>query len=121
MPINTILLSSANVPGVSAPATLDWRTGKPTSVSILISTTGTSSAAVNLQFTTDDLQLTGGTSLANWQGFSSAAGQPAQTFNSSTFGADGVFIQFLSPIGAVRLNSTALSSGPLVLQVMQGE
>jgi hypothetical protein len=100
---------------------INWRGGPAALISILISTTGTSSGAVQLQYTLDDLQLVGGTSNAFWQGFSSAPGQPVQTFNSSTFGADGVSISFLAPPAAVRLNSTALSSGPLVMKVLQGE
>jgi hypothetical protein len=121
MPNQTISLSSANVPGTSNPGFMTWRSGKPASVSIFTSTTGTSSGTVSLQYTLDDLQLVGGTSLAYWQGISSAQGQPATVFNASTFGADGVFFAFPTPVAAVRMNSTALSSGPLVMKLNQGE
>ena len=121
MPNQTITLSSANVPGVSGASALDWRGGKPATVSVFISTTGTSSGAVQLQYTLDNIQVLGGSSLAFWQGISSAIGQPATTFNASTFGVDGVFFQFLSPVGAVRLSASGLSSGPLTMKVLQGE
>lgn len=121
MPLQTITLSSANVPGVSAASVMNWRSAEPAAVSILISTTGTSSAAVNLQFTLDDLMLVGGSSRAFWQGVSSALGTAATTFNASTFGVDGIYFVFPSPVAAVRMNSTALSSGPLIMKVIQGE
>jgi hypothetical protein len=121
MPNQTITMSSANVPGLSAPAVLNWRGGKPTTLSVVISTTATSSATFQIQATVDDLQIVGGTSLAFWQGLSSAPGQPATTFNASTFGPDGVLYSVLSPIAAVRLSVTALSSGPIALQTNQGE
>jgi len=121
MPLQTVTLSSAGVPGTSAPAQLNWRGGKPATVSIFVSTVGGSSGTVDLQYTLDDLMLVGGSSLAVWQGVSSAIGQPATTYNSSTFGSDGVLFQFLYPIAAVRMNSTALSSGPLTMKVIQGE
>jgi len=121
VPSQTIILSSANVPGVSGASALDWRGGKPATVSIFVSTTGTSSAAVQLQYSLDDLQIVGGTSRAFWSGVSSAIGQPATTFNASTFGVDGIFFQFLSPVAAVRMNSTALSSGPLTMKILGGD
>ena len=121
MPLQTVSLSSANIPGVSTPGFMTWRSGKPATVSILISTTGTSSGTVSLQYTLDDVNLIGGTSLAYWQGISSAQGQPATVFNASTFGIDGVQFQFPTPVAAVRMNSTGLSSGPLVMKLVQGE
>jgi len=121
MPLQTISLSSANVPGVSAPAIMSWRGGKPASVSIYISTTNTSSAAVSLQGTLDDLMLVGGTSLAAWQGLSSAPGQPTTVYSASTFADAGVIVPLLSPMTAVRMNVTALTSGPIQLRICMGE
>lgn len=121
MPNQTITLSSANVPGVSGAAALDWRGGKPATVSVFTSTTGTSSGNFSLQYTLDNIQALGGSSLAFWQGVSSAIGQAATTFNASTFGVDGVQFAFLNPVAAVRMNSTALSSGPWTMKVLQGE
>lgn len=64
----------------------------------------------------------------DWRGLSSntglalVAGSAAQaTYWSSTTGIDGVLYTFNGPVAAVRLNSTALSSGPLTMQVLQGE
>ena len=119
MPSQTIQLSSANVPGVSAPSETNWRSGKPMSVSVFVSTTGTSSGAWSLQFSLDDPMLLGGSSLAYWQGVSSATGQPATTFGTSN--PDGVFFSFPTPVAAVRLSASALSSGPLIIKILQGE
>jgi hypothetical protein len=121
MPLQTVTLSSGSVPGVSSPAFFSWRGGKPATASIFISTTSTSSAAVSLQFTLDDISLIGGTSVAAWQGWSSAPGQPTTVFSASTFADAGVEIPFQTPVTAVRLSATALTSGPLQLRVCQGE
>lgn len=120
MPNQTITLSSANVPGQSAPALLNWRGGKPINVWIT-PLTSTSSGNFSLQYSFDDPQLLGGSSLALWANVSSAIGQPGQFFNSSTCGTDGVQFQFLSPVAAVRINSTSMSSGPLTMKILQGE
>jgi hypothetical protein len=100
---------------------LNWGGGLPTTLSVIVSTTATSSATFQIQATVDDLQLIGGTSLAFWQGLSSVPGQAATTFNASTFGPDGVIYSLLSPVAAVRLSVSALSSGPIALQTCQGE
>jgi|SRR6266446_3776702 len=123
MPYQTVTLSSANVPGQSGVAALSWRAGRTTTASIYVSTTGTSSGAFSIQYTMDDLQLIGGSSLALWTNVSvsSAVGAAGTTFNSSSISTDGIFWQFLTPIAALRLSSTALSSGPLIMKVIQGE
>jgi hypothetical protein len=118
MPIQTITLSSANL-GASGAAALNWRSAEAMSVSVFASTTGTSSGTWSLQYTLDDLMLVGGSSLAYWQGVSSATGQPATVFGTSN--PDGVYFQFVAPVAAVRMNSTSLSSGPLTMKVLQGE
>jgi len=71
----------------------------------------------------DDVQLIGGSSLATWSSVtvSSVPGFAGTTFNSSTVSTDGLYWQFLTPIAALRLSSTALSSGPLIMKVIQGE
>ena len=120
MPYQTITLSSANVPGQSAPGASNWRGGKPMSVWVT-PLTSTSSGNFSLQYTFDDPSLVGGTSVALWANVSSAIGQAGEFFNSSTCGTDGVFFQFLSPVAAVRLNSTSLSSGPLTMKILMGE
>jgi hypothetical protein len=120
MPNSTVTMSSANVPGFSAPLALNWRGGPPITLSVVISTTATSSATFQIQATVDDLQQVPSSGVF-WQGLSSAPGQAATTFNASTFGPDGVIYPLLSPVAAVRLSVTALSSGPIALQTCQGE
>ncbi len=130
MPYATITLTTAasSIPGTSAAANLNWRGGKPTTVSVISTNTG-SSIFFNVQYTLDDLQVVGGTSLAYWSNLSSAYNDTGvvtssgSTFASSTItsGSDGVIFSFLSPVGAVRLNSTCMTGGPLYMKVMQGE
>ncbi len=121
MPYQTVTLSSANVPGQSGVAALNWRAGRPTTVAVYASTTGGQTSAFNIQYTMDDVQLIGGSSLAQWASVSSAIGSSGTIFTSSTITTDGLFYQFLTPVAALRLNSTALSSGPLTMKVIQGE
>ena len=123
MPYQTVTLSSANVPGQSAAAALSWRAGRTTTATVYVSTTGTSSGAFSIQYTMDDVQLIGGSSLALWASVtvSSVPGAAGTTFNSSAISSDGIYWQFLTPIAALRLSSTALSSGPLIMKVIQGE
>ena len=56
-----------------------------------------------------------------WSGVSSAIGQVAQHFTSSVSYPDGVLVSFLSPVAALRLSSTGLSSSALTFKVLQGE
>ena len=121
MPYQTVTLSSANVPGQSGIAVLSWRAGQPTTVAVYGSTGQTST--FNLQYTLDDVQLVGGSSAATWASVtnSSVPGATGTVFTSSTITPDGLYWQFLTPIAAVRLNSSALSSGPLIMKVIQGE
>ena len=121
MPYQTVTLSSADVPGQSAPIVMAWRNGAPASAAIYPSTTGTSSATFSLQYTMDDVQLVGGTSLARWANVSSAYGSSGTVYSASAISVDGVFYSFLSPVAALRINATALSSGPLTMKVIQGE
>lgn len=118
MPFATVTLTSASTTS-STPVALNWIGGKPISVWVT-SPTSTSSSVFNLQYTMDDLQRTSSGSVL-WAGVSSAIGQPATTFNTTGAYPDGVFFQFLSPVAAVRLFSTAVSSGPLTMKVIQGE
>jgi hypothetical protein len=118
MPYTTITLSSASVPGQSGVANLAIGRGGPISIAVYTSTTGTATGAFTVQYTLDDIQLVGGASRAFWANISSAIGAAGTVFLSSTT-IDGTFISLLSPVAAVRLNSTALSSGPMVMKVIQ--
>lgn len=120
MPYQTITLSSV---GTSTPAALNWRGGKPTTLNVFSSGTG-SSGSFTVQYTLDDLQLTAAAAIS-WFGVSSntyavdTAG--ATTFAASASFPDGVYIPFPGPIAAVRLNISALAAGTLTMKVAQGE
>jgi hypothetical protein len=122
MPYSVVTLSTGSTT-TSSPVQCNWRGGKPTAVQV----TANSSFACDLtiQYTNDDVMLVGGTSLAQWSGISSAIGQPAQHFLSSTAFPDGVAYTFTGPVGAVRLGSTAIAAASagavLTMRVMQGE
>jgi hypothetical protein len=93
--------------------------GKPATASVV---PGSSSQVTDftIQFTLDDIMRVS-SSLVAWSGVSSAPGQPAQHFTSTGSFPDGVTVGLLSPATAVRLNSTAISSGSLAFRVVQGE
>lgn len=123
----TLTTAASSVPGASTACALNWMGGRPTTVLVFPSTTGTSSAAFNVQFSLDDIERVT-SSAVDWRGLSSntglalSAGSAAQTtYWTSTTGIDGLLYTFLGPITAVRINSTALTSGPLTMQVLQGE
>jgi len=128
MTYTTITLSTATSsnPGTSAVANLNWIGGKPTTVVVYSTNTG-SSIAFNIQYTLDDVMRVGGSSLALWQNLSSAYSDTGltqgtgATFASSTINNDGLIFSFLSPIAGIRLNSTSMNGGPLTLKVIQGE
>jgi hypothetical protein len=97
----------------SQAANINWISGKPTTVTGF-STVAGSSIAFNVQFTMDGLQRVGGSSLAYWQNLSSAYSDTGvSTSSGSLFGsssldpASGMTVSFLSPIAAIRLNSTS--------------
>lgn len=130
MPYFSYTISTANstTPGNStAIANLNWRGGKPTSISL----TFVSSSVTNdctIQYTLDDITLVGGASLATWQYLSSAINNNSTTayhFASTTWSDVGFLAQILTPIAAVRLGCTTFEStggaGTVTLKVVQGE
>lgn len=121
MPYQTVTLSSAGIPGASTPASLAWRNGGPATAVIYVSTTGTSTGVFTLQYTMDDVNLVGGSSLALWSGVSSGIGLAGTVFQTSSITTDGVFYSFLSPVAALRISSTANSSGGFIMKVIQGD
>jgi hypothetical protein len=122
MPYASVSLSTGSTT-TSTPVALNWREAKATSVSV----TASSSFACDLtiQYTMDDLQLVGGSSLAKWIITSSAYGQPGQHLLSSSAFPDGYQYTFTGPVGAVRLGSTAQTGmgvgNTLTMRVMQAE
>ena len=121
MPIQVITLSSANVPGASAPAFLNWTGGRPTTVATTMPST-TGGVDFTVQFCLQDIQRAGIlSSQAAWFNVgSSGIGVHYSSANLDVGGAGPTFT-LAGPIGAVRLQSTAMSSGPLVGYVMQGD
>jgi hypothetical protein len=122
MPYTVVTLSTGSTT-TSSPVQLNWRGGKPTAIQV----TANSSFACDftVQYSNDDVMLIGGTSAATWSGLSSAIGQPATHFLSSTAFPDGVTYTFTGPVAAVRLGSTGIAAAGagavLTMHVMQGE
>jgi len=134
MPNTSVSLSTTGVPGPSAVAVLNWRGGRP----VLCQITTSSSVAVGdftVQWTANDIQLTGlsseypltgVSSVAIWSGLSSSPyvnsiGAQAIHWTSSTIWPDGVSYQFVAPPAALRLYSTGLSSNTLTLTAIEGD
>jgi hypothetical protein len=114
----TLTTATSTTPGASAICNTDRLGGKPISVSVIPS--AASSGAFQIQFSLDDVQKTTSTGVT-WSGLGSSLGAQATVFVASASVPDGVFASFLSPVSAVRINSTALAGGSLVLRVNQGE
>jgi hypothetical protein len=118
MPLTTISLTSAST--FSAPVSINWVAGKPTSVGITMPST-TGSLDCTIQYTLQDFQRAGGSSLVTWFNFgSSGIGTHYSSANLDVGGA-GPVVSFLNPIAGVRLQSTNISSGPLTAFIVQGE
>jgi hypothetical protein len=130
MPYFTATFSTANstTPGNSAAANLNWIGGKPTTVSLSFGGSSTVLNDIKIQYSLDDLQRVGGSSLATWITLSSGIGNnstAAYHFASTTWFDTGFLAQFLTPIAAVRMVSTTFEStgglGSATLKVIQGE
>jgi hypothetical protein len=120
MPLFSTTLTTAvsTSPGASAIANTDRVGGKPITASVIPS--AASSGAFVIQYTLDDIQKVTSTGVT-WSGVGSSQGAQATVFVASASVPDGVFASFLSPVSAVRINSTALAGGSLTLKVNQGE
>lgn len=121
MPNQTITLSSV---GTSAPAHLDWRSGKPITATTTITST-IMTVDYTLQYTLYDTMLSTdavGTASSNaaWRGVTSSLGSSITHF-SSVQGDAGLTFTFTNPIAGLRLSSTAISSSSVVLRVIQGD
>src|SRR5450631_483794 len=120
MPIATISLTSASTT-TSAAIALNWTGARPVSVGLTMpSTTGSLDATI--QFCLQDYQRLGvGSSQVTWFNYgSSGIGSHFSSANLDVGGA-GPVITFLGPIAGIRVQSTNISSGPLVAYVLQGE
>lgn len=137
--LTSVSLSTANVPGPSAPVLLNYRLGRPVAWQI---TTNSSLATSDfmLQATYDDFQLTGYSTIyppaggpavvpavSVWGSISSlpymwygsSTTDAPQHFTSSTIWPDGISGVFLAPPAGLRLYSTASSSNILTLKVVE--
>jgi hypothetical protein len=129
MPYFSVSLTTANstTPGNSAACALPWLSGKPTSISLSFGGSSTVSNDATVQFTLDDIMRVASTSVV-WQYLSSGVTNNSTTayhFASTTWYDTGFLAQVLTPLAAVRLGSSALSStgglGSITLKVLQGE
>ena len=121
MPYATVTLSSV---GNSPIVNLNWRGGKPTTA-VAVAGSSTTSADFIIQFTMDDSMIAGST-VPTWFGFSSNTFSIEDSPASSVFpGTSGVpecvFIPLNGPVAGLRLSSTSIGSGSVVLKVIQGE
>lgn len=93
--------------GTTRAIALDWRNNAPIAVSVTGSSSGT--FAYSVQTTLDDIMLTAASAVV----WATDPGATALTSSSSA-------ISYTTPIAAIRLNSTAVSSATLTLNVNQG-
>ncbi len=131
MPYFSYTFSTANStePGNSPAANLNWIGGKPTTVALSFGGSSTVTNDATIQYTLDDIERVGGSSLAVWQYSTSRLGAGTNStsiyhFASTDWFDTGFLVQFPTPIAAVRLGSSALSStgglGTISLRVIQG-
>ena len=114
--------ANSTTPGASPAANLNWIGGKPTTISLTF-TSSTANNDVTVQYTLDDLQRVPSTGVV-WASLSSGGITNSTTpfhFASTTWSDNAFTVQVLSPIAAVRMNSSALGGGTATLKVSQGE
>jgi hypothetical protein len=115
MPNTSITISSIG----SYPVAMNWRGRAPALVTVTLGST-TMTTDFQVQYSPDDLQIS---SSPTWFGMSSLGMTNANstTHFSSAYADNGFVAQIVVPVGAVRLNSTAISSSSLTFKVIQGE
>ena len=116
----TLTTAVSSAPGASAIAEMSWLGGRPATASVTVPSVASTSASFVVQYTLDDVMRVASTTVL-WLGVSSAQGQAGTVWNATSIGQDGVLVSFLSPVAAVRVNSTQLTGGPITLKVLQGE
>ena len=128
MPYQTVTIVTSSAASNSAVVSLDWRNGQPTTAIMYASTVAASSGPFSLQFTLDDPNLVGGSSLAKWstlssQGFTAYSSGVTGLIHSASAIAisEGVMYTILTPVAALRLASTTGITGSAILKVIQGE
>jgi hypothetical protein len=115
---------NSTTPGASPIANLNWLGGKPTTISLTF-TSSTANNDVTIQYSLDDVQRVTSTAVV-WNSLSSGGGininsTSAFHFASTTWSDNAFTAQILSPVAAIRMNSTAFNGGSATLKVTQGE
>jgi len=139
MAITSVSLSTASVPGPSAPVVLNYRQGKPVAWQVTISSS-VATGDFTVQATYDDFTVTGYSTIyppvggpalvpavsvwgaissVPYLNFGSSTADSPQHFTSSTIWPDGITGVFLASPAGLRIYSSAGSSGILVLKVVQ--
>src|SRR5271169_1274324 len=89
---------NSTTPGNSPAADLSWQAGRPTSIALSFGGSSTVLNDVRIQYTLDDIQRLGGSSLATWMNLSSGITNNSTTvfqFASTTWFDTGFLAQFL--------------------------
>ena len=125
MPYQTTTQTTAasTTPGAGTAMALNWRGGKPATVSLTwASSTGFCDSQI--QYTLDDIQLVT-SSLVTWLPLAStAASSVVAHFASTTWFDTGYTVSFLNPIAAVRSFSSGITAGAtqsITMKLIQGE
>lgn len=118
MPANPILVQMSST-GTSRNINLDWMAINAVTAGVTVSASN-SACDFTIQYALNDLQTTTSTGVF-WFSYSSAVGSSAQHFSNAVFDT-GLTLQFVTPIGGIRLASTTLSSAAQVvsLRILQG-
>jgi len=142
MPATSVSISNASAaPTASAPVALDWRGGTPVLWQVTISSS-VATGDFTVQYTLDDISLTTYSSVyprtgsptaypsttTVWAAVSSTpyttlstTGSAGVHFTSSTIFPDGISGVFPASPAALRLYSSATSSGIITLKVIQAD
>ena len=128
MPYQTVTIVTSSAASNSVPVMMDWRVGNPATAIMYASTVAASSGPFSLQFTLDDPNLIGGSSLAKWstlssQGFAaySSGATPLVHSASAIAISEGIMYTIMTPVAALRLSSSTGVTGSAILKVIQGE
>lgn len=118
-------LFSSQAPAASIAANLNWIGGKPFTIHV-VAGSSTMTGDFTIQYTLDDIQRS---SSPSWFNLSSNPFNQIETspsvgvhwLSSNTAFPDGFMVNFPTPVCAVRMNSTAMSSSFMTFRVVQGE
>ena len=136
MPAVSVSIQSASAAVAASNAVaLNWRGGRPVIWQVTVSSS-VATGDFTVQYTLNDIQQTVYTATAAypptgsgtvapsgvvWAAISSAVGTAGTHYTSSTLFPDGLTGTFTAPPAALRIYSSATSSGVLTLSVVQGD